>query len=64
MKSCAVDKLIWNISGVAIITPGLPPKLSSLATASPMVRETESVPGQTLKGIYSCEYIIANYLEH
>lgn len=30
------------------MTPGFPPKLSSFAYASPIVLETDNVPGQTL----------------
>ena len=38
------------ISGSAITTLGFPPKFESLASASPKVLETDSLPGKTLKG--------------
>ena len=48
------SKLSFNlktlISGSQIITFGLPPYLGLLASISPKVRETESLPGKTLKG--------------
>lgn len=39
-----------SISGSAITTLGFPPNFGSLASMSPNVRETESLPGNTLKG--------------
>ncbi len=38
------------ISGVATTTLGFPPNYESFASASPNVRETDSLPGRTLKG--------------
>ena len=38
------------ISGVGIITLGLPPHFTIFASASPKVLETESLPGKTLRG--------------
>jgi len=40
------------ISGVATTTLGLPPNFSLLASMSPKVLETESLPGNTLYGPY------------
>lgn len=40
------------ISGVATTTLGLPPNFSRLASMSPNVLETESLPGNTLNGPY------------
>lgn len=40
----------YEISGWAIITPSLPPYLGCLASMSPKVRETESLPGITRCG--------------
>jgi len=40
------------ISGVATTTLGLPPNFSLLASISPKVLETESLPGKTLYGPY------------
>jgi hypothetical protein len=51
------SKLSFNlktlISGSQIITFGLPPYLGRLASISPKVRETESLPGKTLNGPYT-----------
>jgi hypothetical protein len=49
-KSCSLEILNCLISGVAITTLGLPPNLSSLASASPNVLDTDSLPGSTLRG--------------
>ena len=38
------------ISGVAITTFGLPPNFSLLASMSPNVLDTDSLPGNTLNG--------------
>ena len=38
------------ISGSQIITLGFPPNLGNLASISPKVRATDSLPGNTLKG--------------
>ena len=40
------------ISGSHTITFGFPPYLGLLASISPKVLETESLPGNTLKGPY------------
>lgn len=40
------------ISGIATTTFGFPPNFSRLASISPKVLETESLPGNTLKGPY------------
>jgi hypothetical protein len=40
----------YEISGCAIITPSRPPYFESLASISPKVRETDSLPGNTLWG--------------
>jgi hypothetical protein len=40
------------ISGRATTTFGLPPNFSRLASISPNVLETESLPGNTLNGPY------------
>lgn len=50
MKSCSPVILNWLISGVGITTFGLPPYFESLASASPNVLDTDSLPGRTLKG--------------
>jgi hypothetical protein len=42
--------LNYLMSGSAIITPGWPPKNLSLASISPKVLETDSLPGRTLCG--------------
>ncbi len=52
------SKLSFNlktlISGSQIITFGFPPYLGRLASMSPNVLETESLPGKTLRG--PCTY--------
>lgn len=50
IKSCS--RLIWNdlTSGVWITTPYLPPRAGILASGSPNVLATESLPGRTLRG--------------
>lgn len=40
------------ISGIATTTFGFPPNFSRFASISPKVLETESLPGNTLKGPY------------
>lgn len=50
MKSCSFVILKALISGVATTTFGFPPYFAILASASPNVLETESLPGKTLKG--------------
>jgi hypothetical protein len=50
MKSCSLTILKDFISGVGITTLGLPPTFEILASASPNVLETESLPGSTLRG--------------
>lgn len=51
MKSwCVYDILKVEISGVAITTWRFPPRLGILASASPKVLDTESLPGRTLNG--------------
>jgi len=42
--------LKYLISGVGITIFGLPPYQGSLASMSPMVLETDNLPGSTLKG--------------
>ena len=46
------------ISGTAMITPGMPPKLAHFASKSPKVRETDNLPGKTLTGP---SYFCRNY---
>ena len=46
------------ISGVEIITLGFPPLYSSFASASPKVRETESLPGRTLNGPTTISFLL------
>ena len=41
------------ISGSHTITFGLPPYLGRFASMSPKVRETDNLPGKTLKGPYT-----------
>jgi hypothetical protein len=50
MKSCSFTILNDFISGVGITTFGFPPTFEILASASPKVLETESLPGRTLRG--------------
>lgn len=40
----------YEISGSAVTTPGFPPNFSNLASMSPKVLETLSLPGSTLYG--------------
>ena len=48
MKSCSGLILKALISGSAITTSGFPPAEDNLASMSPNVLETESLPGNTL----------------
>lgn len=50
IKSCSLYILNDFISGVATTTLGLPPYFSSLASISPNVRDTDNLPGRTLRG--------------
>lgn len=52
MKTKSWDSATRNdrISGSGITTFGFPPNLCNLAWASPMVRDTESLPGSTRSG--------------
>ena len=50
MQSKSLETLKPLISGSAEITPGIPPSLTSFASMSPKVLETESLPGNTLTG--------------
>jgi hypothetical protein len=50
MKSCSDVILKDLISGTAITTLGFPPLFSTLASKSPNVLHTESLPGSTLYG--------------
>ena len=50
------------ISGVATTTFGLPPNLASLASASPNVLETESLPGKTLRGPTITSFLLGSLL--
>ena len=58
MKSCFLVILKDFISGVDITTFGLPPYFASLASASPKVLDTESLPGRTLKGPTISSFLI------
>ena len=51
-KSILSSILNSFISGIATTTFGFPPNFSLLASISPKVLETESLPGNTLKGPY------------
>lgn len=50
MKSCSGPILNDLISGIAMITLGLPPNFAIFASKSPNVHETESLPGITQCG--------------
>lgn len=50
MKSRESSIMNSLMSGSGTIIPFMPPKTASLASASPIVRETERRPGWTLKG--------------
>ena len=52
MRMKSQDSVILKllISGVAMIHSGFPPFDYNFASASPKLRETESLPGRTLQG--------------
>lgn len=51
MKSSLFSSILnYEISGSELTTPGLPPNFSNLASISPNVLETLSLPGRTLYG--------------
>ena len=50
MKSFLSELSKYFISGMDIMTLGLPPNFGSFAAMSPIVLETLNFPGDTLKG--------------
>ena len=51
IKSFMFSSIVnYEISGSAVTTPGFPPNFSNLASMSPKVLETLSLPGSTLYG--------------
>jgi hypothetical protein len=56
IKSCSLVTLKHLISGSQIVTSGLPPYLLSFDSMSPMVRETDNLPGSTRAGPFSAYY--------
>ena len=50
MKSCSLTILNFLISGLWIAHLGFPPRATILASGSPKVLATESLPGSTLSG--------------